>query len=115
MIEPENSSIRRSKVGEQRTNRQTLVITEGPTGGRSQAVVNGLMQAGLDSGVPVLSISLTPHHYQETEHHSAIHREHFIPKGREAAEAALMVTKIRTSIAARHSAAEARRFAQRSL
>ena len=36
MTEPENSSIRRSKVGEQRTNRQTLVMIEGPTGGRSE-------------------------------------------------------------------------------
>ena len=35
MTEPENSSIRRSKVGEQRTNRQTLVMIEGPAGGRS--------------------------------------------------------------------------------
>ena len=26
----------------------------------AQAVVNGLMQAGLESGVPVLSVSLTP-------------------------------------------------------
>lgn len=66
----------------------------------AQAVVNGLMQAGLDSGVPVLSISLTPHHYQETEHHFAIYREHFVLKGREAAEAALMVTRARRSIAA---------------
>jgi 6,7-dimethyl-8-ribityllumazine synthase len=58
------------------------------------------MQAGLDSGVPVLSISLTPHHFHETEHHLAIYREHFVLKGREAAEAALMVTRMRTSIAA---------------
>ena len=40
MTEPENSSIRRSKVGEQRTNRQTLVMTEGPTGGRSMQMID---------------------------------------------------------------------------
>ncbi len=55
----------------------------------AQAVVNGLMQAGLDTGVPVLSVSLTPHHYQETDHHTAIFKAHFVEKGREAARAAL--------------------------
>src|SRR6056297_1853168 len=55
----------------------------------AQAVVNGLMQAGLESGVPVLSVSLTPHQYQDTEHHNTIYRKHFVDKGREAAEAAL--------------------------
>lgn len=66
----------------------------------AQAVVNGLMQAGLETNVPVLSISLTPHNYQETEHHIAIYRDHFVLKGREAAEAALMLTRARTGIAA---------------
>ncbi len=61
----------------------------------AQAVVDGLMRAGLDSNVPVLSVSLTPHHYQETDHHSAIFREHFVEKGREAARASLMITKTR--------------------
>lgn len=66
----------------------------------AQAVVDGLMRAGLDSGVPVLSVSLTPHHYQETEHHNAIFRAHFVEKGREAAKAALALTGLRSSIAA---------------
>lgn len=66
----------------------------------AQAVVDGLMRASLDSGVPVLSVSLTPHHYQETDHHNAIYREHFIVKGREAAEAALSVARLRQQIAA---------------
>lgn len=64
------------------------------------AVVDGLMRVGLDTGVPVLSVSLTPHHYQETEHHNAIFRAHFVEKGREAARAALMLEKSRASIAA---------------
>ena len=38
------------------------------------AVIHGLMQAGLDGDVPVLSVSLTPHHYQETEHHRGIYK-----------------------------------------
>jgi 6,7-dimethyl-8-ribityllumazine synthase len=66
----------------------------------AQAVVDGLMRAGLDTGVPVLSVSLTPHHYQETEHHSAIFRAHFVEKGREAARAALMIGKTRGKLTA---------------
>ena len=64
------------------------------------AVVNGLMRAGLDSGVPVLSVSLTPHHYQETEHHRGIFMAHFVEKGREAARAALQIVETRSRIAA---------------
>ncbi|SON54392.1 6,7-dimethyl-8-ribityllumazine synthase 2 [Hartmannibacter diazotrophicus] len=64
------------------------------------AVVDGLMRVSLDTGVPILSVSLTPHHFQETDHHRAIFREHFVKKGREAAEAALMIGKTRMSLAA---------------
>ena len=64
------------------------------------AVVDGLMRAGLDTGVPVLSVSLTPHQYQETAHHNAIYVEHFITKGREAAQAALTITEAHRAIAA---------------
>ena len=66
----------------------------------AQAVVDGLMRAGMETGVPVLSVSLTPHHYQETEHHKRIYREHFVEKGREAARAALMIGRTRAAIAA---------------
>ena len=64
----------------------------------AQAVVSGLMQAGLDSDVPVLSVSLTPHHYQETDHQNRIYRDHFVAKGREAAEAALKITETRKAL-----------------
>lgn len=64
----------------------------------AQAVVDGLMRAGLDSGVPVLSVSLTPHHFQETEHHLSIYRAHFVKKGREAAQATLMLAKTRATL-----------------
>ena len=66
----------------------------------AQAVVDGLMRASLDTGVPVLSVSLTPHHFQETAHHTAIYRTHFVEKGREVAEAALAVVQIRQSLSA---------------
>ncbi|MBB3937035.1 6,7-dimethyl-8-ribityllumazine synthase [Aureimonas phyllosphaerae] len=65
----------------------------------AQAVVDGLMRAGLDTGVPVLSVSLTPHHYQETDHHRGIFREHFVEKGREAARAALAIVAQRRRLA----------------
>ena len=66
----------------------------------AQAVVDGLMRVGLDTGVPILSVSLTPHNYQETGHHTPIFREHFAEKGREAARAALMLQEARASIPA---------------
>lgn len=62
------------------------------------AVVDGLMQVGLKTGVPVLSVSLTPHHFQETEHHMSIYADHFVTKGREAAQAALGILDARTSL-----------------
>ncbi|MGD9293971.1 MAG: 6,7-dimethyl-8-ribityllumazine synthase [Roseobacter sp.] len=65
-----------------------------------QAVVQGLMRAGLDTGVPVLSVSLTPHHYQETIHYNAIYREQFVTKGREAAQAALDILEARRGLQA---------------
>ena len=70
----------------------------------ASAVVDGLMQAGLETGVPVLSISLTPHHFQETEHHTGIFKAHFVEKGREAARAALMIGETRAKLA-QHAAA----------
>lgn len=66
----------------------------------AQAVVDGLMRAAMDTGVPVLSVSLTPHHYRDTDHHFQIYRSHFVEKGREAATAALMIGKTRASLAA---------------
>ncbi|MEM6376343.1 MAG: 6,7-dimethyl-8-ribityllumazine synthase [Pseudomonadota bacterium] len=66
----------------------------------ASAVVDGLMRAGLDTGIPVLSVSLTPHNYQDTPHHNAIYRAHFVDKGVEAAEAALRITRTRGQLAA---------------
>ena len=66
----------------------------------ASAVVDGLMRAGLDTGVPVLSVSLSPHQYQDTPHHNAIYRAHFVDKGVEAAQAALQITRVRNDLAA---------------
>lgn len=66
----------------------------------AQAVVDGLMRAGLDSSVPVLSVSLTPHNYRDDEHHARIYGDHFVAKGREAANAALAIVELRERMAA---------------
>ncbi|WP_172331898.1 6,7-dimethyl-8-ribityllumazine synthase [Mangrovicoccus sp. HB161399] len=53
----------------------------------SQAVVSGLMQVGLETDVPVLSVSLTPHNFQETDPMMRFFLDHFLMKGEEAAAA----------------------------
>jgi 6,7-dimethyl-8-ribityllumazine synthase len=66
----------------------------------AQAVVSGLLEAGLKTGVPVLSVSLTPHHFQPTQEHQSFFAQHFIKKGEEAADAAAEVTRLYQRIAA---------------
>ncbi len=61
------------------------------------AVVNGLMQAQLKTGVPVFSVSLTPHHYQPTDLHTAFFRDHFVKKGAEAAHAVQQIMALKAS------------------
>ncbi|MFE3836110.1 6,7-dimethyl-8-ribityllumazine synthase [Pseudogemmobacter sonorensis] len=53
----------------------------------SEAVVSGLMQVGLETGVPCLSVSLTPHNFQPVPELVTFFGEHFVKKGAEAAEA----------------------------
>lgn len=64
------------------------------------AVVNGLMTAGLDTGVPCFSVSLTPHNYQETELLTGFYRDHFVKKGAEAAQAVHQVLDLDARLAA---------------
>ena len=52
----------------------------------SAAVVDGLMRVQLDTGVPVFSVALTPHHFQPGEDLQGFFRQHFIKKGEEAAD-----------------------------
>ncbi|MEP5155070.1 6,7-dimethyl-8-ribityllumazine synthase [Planktotalea sp.] len=51
------------------------------------AVVNGLMEAQMSTGVPTFSVSLTPHHFQPTDEHIGFYTDHFVKKGAEAAHA----------------------------
>lgn len=64
------------------------------------AVVNGLMTAGLDTGVPCFSVSLTPHNYQETDLLTGFYRDHFVKKGAEAAQAVHQILELDARIAA---------------
>jgi len=57
----------------------------------ASAVVSGMMQAQLETGVPILSVSLTPHQFQETDEHRSFFLEHFKVKGKEAAEACTLI------------------------
>lgn len=71
----------------------------------AQAVVTGLMEAGLQTGIPVLSVSLTPHHFQPSQEHQAFFHAHFVQKGREAADAAVAVTALHQGLAPKAKAA----------
>jgi len=53
----------------------------------AHAVIDGLMQVQLESGVPVLSAVLTPHHFHGGAEHHKYFFEHFLVKGAEAARA----------------------------
>lgn len=53
------------------------------------AVINGLMQVGLETNVPVLSAVLTPHHFHSHAEHQSFFEEHFRVKGREVAQACM--------------------------
>jgi len=53
------------------------------------SVLDGMMRVQLDTEIPVLSVVLTPHNFQEVPAHMDFYQEHFILKGQEAAEAAL--------------------------
>lgn len=53
----------------------------------ASAVIDGLMRVQLDTGIPVISAVLTPHHFHEHETHRAFFFEHLETKGLEAARA----------------------------
>jgi 6,7-dimethyl-8-ribityllumazine synthase len=53
------------------------------------AVIDGLMRVQLDTGVPVMSVVLTPHHFHEHPEQVAFFASHFVKKGAEAARACM--------------------------
>ena len=55
----------------------------------SQTVVQALMDVQLNTGVPMISAVLTPHHFHEHAEHRKYFMRHFAVKGTEAAQACL--------------------------
>ncbi|MGO4157405.1 6,7-dimethyl-8-ribityllumazine synthase [Cupriavidus sp. YAF13] len=55
----------------------------------ADAVISGLMRVQLDTQVPVLSAVLTPKSFHDHEDHRKFFSEHFVVKGREAAQACI--------------------------
>jgi len=51
----------------------------------ASAVIDGMMRVQLDSGVPVFSTVLTPHHFHSHEDHEKFFKEHMVHKGQEVA------------------------------
>lgn len=60
----------------------------------AQAVVSGLMEAQMQTGVPTFSVSLTPHHFQPSAEHHAYFHAHFVKKGTEAAHAVRQIADL---------------------
>ncbi|MCZ7472413.1 MULTISPECIES: 6,7-dimethyl-8-ribityllumazine synthase [Rhizobiaceae] len=65
----------------------------------ARTVLDAMMRVSLDTGVPVLSTVLTPHTFQENEHQIAFFRDHFVHKGREAANATRKLLAERAKVA----------------
>ena len=55
----------------------------------ASAVLQGIVQVSLETGVPVLSAVLTPHQFHEHETHIAFFKQHLLSKGAELAAACL--------------------------
>ena len=64
------------------------------------AVIDGMMNVQLATGVPVLSAVLTPHNYHESAEHHRFFHEHFKVKGKEAAKACAEILDARAKLAA---------------
>lgn len=66
----------------------------------AQSVVQGLMDVGLKTGVPVLSVSLTPHKFDGSDADHSYFFDHFVTKGAEAADAALAIVEAHAQLQA---------------
>jgi 6,7-dimethyl-8-ribityllumazine synthase len=59
----------------------------------AEAVISGLMSVQLETGVPVISAVLTPQRFHEHDEHRTFFRDHFLVKGREAAQACIATVR----------------------
>lgn len=71
----------------------------------NHAVLDGMMRAQLDTGVPILSVVLTPLNFHENEAHHKFFFDHFKIKGAEAAEACVKTLENMAQFVALKSAA----------
>ena len=65
----------------------------------AQAVLQGIVQAALETEVPVLSAVLTPHHFHEHGVHQDFFRAHMATKGKELAAACLSIIENLAAVA----------------
>jgi 6,7-dimethyl-8-ribityllumazine synthase len=70
----------------------------------ASAVIDGLMRAQLDTGIPVLSAVLTPRDFHEHEVHHAFFLEHMKHKGKEVAAACVRTIEYVSQFDARMAA-----------
>ena len=65
----------------------------------ASAVIDGLMQVQLATGVPVLSAVLTPRDFHAHEEHQQFFEAHFVKKGTEVAQACLATLALHRQLA----------------
>ncbi len=59
----------------------------------ARTVLDAMMQIQLEVEIPILSVVLTPHHFQESGAQADFFHQHFKVKGREAAEACMQTLR----------------------
>ncbi len=64
----------------------------------ASTVVSAMMQVQLDANVPILSVVLTPQQFDESPERQSYFFDHFITKGKEAAQACVMVLKQKSAM-----------------
>lgn len=65
----------------------------------AHAVLQGIVQASLETGVPILSAVLTPHHFHEHAIHQEFFRAHMVTKGQELAGACVSIIENLAAVA----------------
>ena len=61
----------------------------------ASAVIDGIMSVQLETGIPILSMVLTPHDFDDSKERNDFFQNHFIIKGHEIADAAHAVLNIK--------------------
>lgn len=64
------------------------------------AVIDGLMQVQLDTGVPVFSAVLTPRDFHDSQEHHDFFHQHFVKKGAELARACAATVQLHRKLEA---------------